>query len=339
MNKLIKQILSEELNKREILLFNKLNAKKPELKNKTNIIEYIKELTKFLGLDPNTAEYYYQLWRQNYRKEGDYGKIPKEELIGPKEMIPRTMSNTKVHSFVRAKAPFKGSNLHGKWDKDYKGVEYYVVISYGWYPIYLFKDNHWYKVTDSYSSSTGRQMSNASPNQYDSEIKEDVIYVSRKEMEKLQEGATYEQIMRGKVEGLVQNKEKFISKRPRFSQDWGWGEDYTPSKVKFRITDIREEGDLAIIDIMVEDAGTRELEPRPYGYGNVYTNRMVPSKGGYLRGEIPNVTKEKIEKNIKNKIIYDFKDYVGRWPEYKDDEYHLDPTKIRFNFTHKYEQE
>ena len=337
MKDLIKILLSEELNKREILLFNKLNAKKPELKNKTNIIEYIKELAKFLGLDPKTAEYYYQLWKQNYRKEGDYGKVPKEELIGPKEMTPRTMSNTKVSAFARAKAPFKGSNLEGRWEKDNKGVEYYVIISYRWYPIYLFKDGHWYKVTESYSSSTGRQIGNANPVNYDENLREDIIYVSPKEMEKLQEGATYEEIMRGKVEGLVQNKEKFISKRSKFAQDWGYGQDYTPSKVKFRITDIRQEGDLAIVDITIEDAGTREMEQRQWG--QTYTNRMIPSQGGYLRGEIPNITKEKVEKVIKNKIVYNFKDYVGRWPEYEDGEYHLDPTKIRFNFTHKYEQE
>lgn len=337
MKNLIKIILSEELDRREILLFNKINQKKSELKNKKNIIEYIEHISKMLGLDPKTAEYYYQLWRQNYRKEGDYGKVPKEELIGPKEMTPRTMSNTKVFSFVRAKAPFKGSNLKGGWYKDGRGVEYYAVISYGWYPIYIFKDQHWYRITDSYSSSTGRQISNANPVDYNEDIKQDVIWVTRREMEKLQQGATYEQIMKGKVEGLIQDKEKFISTRSRFAQDWGYGDEYTPSKVKFRITDIRQEGDLAIVDITIEDAGTREMEQRQWG--QTYTNRMIPSQGGYLRGEIPNVTKEKVEKVIKNKIIYNFKDYVGRWPEYEEGEYHLDPTKIRFNFTHQYEQQ
>jgi hypothetical protein len=336
MRDLIKKILNENLEAREILLFNKINEKKSELKNKKNIVDYIKSMSALFGLDPGIAEYYYQLWRQNYQKGVDFDQIPKEDLIGPKEMAARTMSNTKVSGFAKARAPFKGSNLQGKWFKDGKGVEYYAIISYGWYPIYIFKEGVWYKVTDSYSSSTGRQISNANPFNYDSDIEQEVIYVSRKEMGKLQAGATYDEIMRGKVEGLVKGKEDFISKRPRFAQDWGYGADYTPIKVKFKITDIREEGDRAVIDITIEDAGTRETEQRQWGHS--YSNRMVPSKGGYLRGEIPNVDKEKVERTITNRIVYNFKDYVGRWPLYRDGNYDLDPTKIKFNFTHNYEQ-
>jgi hypothetical protein len=337
MKDIIKRLLSEELDRREILLFNKLNQKKSELKNKKNIIDYIEHLTKMLGMDPETAEYYYQLWKQNYRKEGDYGKIPKEDIITNKKMTPRTMSNTKVSVFAKARAPFKGSNLRGDWFEDGKGVEYYAIISYGWYPIYIFKEGVWYKVTDSYSSSTGRQISNANPINYDSDIEQEVIYVSRKEMGKLQDGATYDEIMRGKVEGLVKGKEDFISKRPRFAQDWGYGEDYTPIKVKFKITDIREEGDRAVIDVTIEDAGVRQKVPDKWGGENT-TRRMVPSQGGYLRGEIPNVDKEKVERTITNRIVNNFKDYVGRWPLYRDGNYDLDPTKIRFNFIHEYEK-
>jgi hypothetical protein len=336
MKNLIKTLLSEELDRRELMLFDKLNQKKKTLKNKKEIVDYIEHISKVLGLDPEIPEYYYQLWRANYTKEGGYSKLPPEQLIGPKQLPARTMSNTKVSAFARSKAPFKGSNLQGKWFKDGKGVEYYGIISYGWYPIYIFKEGVWYKVTDSYSSSTGRQMSNADPINYDSDIEQEVIYVSRKEMGKLQSGATYDEIMRGKVEGLVKGKEDFISKRPRFAQDWGYGADYTPIKVKFKITDIREEGDRAVIDITIEDAGTREMEQRQWGPS--YSNRMVPSKGGYLRGEIPNVDKEKVERTITNRIVYNFKDYVGRWPLYRDDNYDLDPTKIRFNFTHNYDQ-
>lgn len=334
---IIRKLLSEEFNKRELLMFNKLNDKKSTLKTKENIIKYIEDLTQVLGLDSDISEYYYQLWKQNYQKGVNYVKLPPEELIGPKDMIPRSMSNTKVGAFTRSKAPFKGSNLQGGWSKDGKGVEYYVVVSYGWYPIYLFKDGHWYRVTDAYSSSTGRQIGNANPIKYDENIKEDIIWVTRKEMEKLKYGATYDEIMKGKVEGLVSGKEQFISKKPKFAQDWGYGADYTPSKVRFRITDIRQEGDIAIIDILVEDAGAREMEQKQWG--SVATNRMIPSQGGYLRGEIPNVTKEKVENTIKTKILYNFKDYVGRWPKYDGGYKNLDNTQIRFNFTHKYEQE
>lgn len=336
MKDLIKKLLSEEIGRKELALFDMLNQKKDDLKLKKNIIDYIVDMCKILGLDPKMATYYYQLWKANYRKEGNYRKLPPEELISPENLSPKKMLNTEVSPFAKARAPFKGSNLEGKWKVDGKGVKYYVILSYNWYPIYLYKEGVWYRVTDSYSSSTGRQMSNANPINYDSDIKQDVIYVSRKEMGELQSGATYDEIMRGKVEGLVKGKEDFISKRPKFAQDWGYGADYTPIKVKFKITDIREEGDRAVIDITIEDAGTREMEQRQWGPS--YTNRMVPSKGGYLRGEIPNIDREKVERTITNRIVYNFKDYVGRWPLYRDGNYDLDPTKIKFNFTHNYEK-
>jgi len=78
MRDFIRKILKEELNSREVILFNKLNSKKNELKVKKNIIEFIEDLTKYLGLDPKMAQYYYLLWKSNYRKEGDYGNIPPE---------------------------------------------------------------------------------------------------------------------------------------------------------------------------------------------------------------------------------------------------------------------
>ena len=102
MKSLIKQILKEELNNREVILFDTLNSKKNELKVKKNIIEYIESLCKFLGLDTKMAQYYYLLWKTNYRKEGDYGNISPEEFKGPKDLPQRTISNTQAGKFTRA---------------------------------------------------------------------------------------------------------------------------------------------------------------------------------------------------------------------------------------------
>jgi hypothetical protein len=339
MRDFIRKILKEELNSREVILFNKLNSKKNELKVKKNIIEFIEDLTKYLGLDPKMAQYYYLLWKSNYRKEGDYGNIPPEKFIGQKKLPQRTISNTQSNKFVRAKAPFKGSNLEGRWGTDKNGVDYYVVISYNWYPVYLFKQDKWYRSSYTYSSSTSRQMSNADPIGYDDDIERDFVWVTKAEMDTLMYGtATYDDIMKGKVKNIVKKKEDFINKKPKFAKNYTYGGG-TPIKARFKVTDIREEGDKAVVDVTIDDAGTREQQPSRWNPGNMETtNRMIPSEGGYLKGEIEGVTKEKVEEIIKNHIIHNFKDYVGKFPKYTNDTYDLEtnPEKhaIKFNFIH-----
>lgn len=336
---LIRKILKEELSSREVILFNKLNEKQKELKVKKNIIEYIEDLCKYLGINPKMGNYYYLLWKANYRKEGDYGKMAPEEFIGSKDLPQRTISNPQAHNFVRGKAPFKGSNLEGKWGTDRKGVDYYVVISYNWYPVYLFKQDKWYKTSHTYSSSTSRQMSNADPIGYDDNIERDFIWVTKNEMDALMFGtATYDDIMKDKVKNIVKKKEDFINKKPKFAKNYTYGGE-TPIKTRFKVTDIRDEGDKAVIDVTIDDAGTREKQPSKWNAGHMETtNRMIPSNGGYLRNEIPGVTKEKVEMSIKNHIIRNFKDFVGKFPKYNDDTYDLESTPekhaIKFNFIH-----
>ena len=334
MKSLIQKIFKEELNNREVILFNTINSKKNELKVKKNIIDFIEDTSKYLGLDPKMAQYYYLLWKTNYRKEGEYGNIPPEEFIGQKKLPSRTISNPQSGKFVRAKAPFKGSNLEGKWGTDRQGVDYYVVISYNWYPVYLFKQDKWYRSSHTYSSSTSRQMSNSDPIEWDENVERDFTWVTKSEMDALMHGAaTYEDIMKNKVKNIVKNKEDFINKKPKFAKNYSYGGE-TPMKARFKVTDIREEGDKAVVDVTIDDAGTRERRPTN---GEV-TNRMVPSNGGYLKGELEGITKEKIEDMIKTHITRNFKDYIGKFPNYTEGTYDLESTPekhaIKFNFIH-----
>jgi hypothetical protein len=66
---------------------------------------------------------------------------------------------------------------------------------------------------------------------------------------------------------------------------------------------------------------------------------MVPTQGKYVTGEIPDVTKEKVERTIKNKILHNFKQFVGNFPNWTEETgYDLDtyPEKhtVKFNFIH-----
>ena len=335
MKSLIKQILKEELDTREVILFDSINSKLKELKTKSNIVDYISDITRYLGLDPKMAQYYYLLWKANYRKEGGYNKISPEEFVGAKDLPQRTIGNPQSGNFVRAKAPFKGSNLEGKWGTDKNGVDYYVVISYNWYPVYLFKQDKWYRTSNTYSSSTSRQMNNADPIGFEDNVERDFTWVTKPEMDALMYGtATYNDIMKGKVKNIVNKKEDFINKKPKFAIEWGWGNNYIPMKARFKVTDIKEEGDKAVIDVTIDDAGIRERKPT----NGELTNKMVPSNGGYLRGEVEGVTKEKVENMVRNYILLNFKDYVGKFPNYKNSGYDLESTPekhaIKFNFIH-----
>ena len=216
--------------------------------------------------------------------------------------------------------------------------DYYVVISYRWYPVYLFKQDKWYRTSNTYSSSTSRQMGNSDPIGWDENVDRDYTWVTKNEMEQLMYGtATYDDIMKGKVKNIVKNKEDFINKKPKFAMGYNYGGE-PGMKAKFKVTDIREENGKAVIDVTVDDAGEKERFVNKHGY-MMTSNRMVPSNGGYLRGEVEGVTKEKVEGMIRDYIIRNYKDYVGRFPQWDSETgYDLETTPekhaIKFNFIH-----
>jgi hypothetical protein len=227
--------------------------------------------------------------------------------------------------------PFKGSNIDARWNTDNNGVDYYAVYSYGWYPIYLFKQGVWYEVTRRYSSSTGRQMSNANPVKYDSNIGKEVVLVTQDEMKQLERSATLDDITKGKVKSAVKNKEHLISKKPKnvTSQvNWDERNDANPNdvgfKVKFKISDVREEDGKAVVDVNIIEVNRRD------------GNKAVKTPENYTKGELPGVTKEKVEKNVMRVIRSDFDNYVGKaQPWGKNIE---DRSNVKFNFIHEKEK-
>jgi hypothetical protein len=295
MKDIIRKIIIEQTEKQsplspvEIRLFKELNRDTNKLESDKKILEKLNNILHFLSLPKKSAKYYLELYKANYRPKGDYQNLTSDEFVDLRHLPAKRTTNVTSDTYSTAKLPFKGSNLYGKWEEDNKGVEYYVVVSYNWYPIYLFKQDRWYKVYHPYSSSTSKQMSNVNPIGYDSTVGTDVVYVDKDEMDKLRYGVTYEDIMKAKPKKLAKRKEDFLSKRTSTIGGGRWGGQL---KVKFKITDIRDEGDKAVIDVTIFDAGPTE--------GNT-SNKMVPSQGKYVTGEIPGVTKEKVEKTIKNK--------------------------------------
>ena len=192
MKDLIRRILKEQsenpLNKREILLFKYLNDNRKGIKDKKDLIELIKNSLGYFGFPISDATMYYEIYTANFRPEGDYQNITKETFKDYKQYQKQKTGNKSAYEYASGKIPFIGSNVEGEWGVNKNNEWYYVVKSYGWYPIFLFINNQWYRTLDTYSSTTRKHISQSDPGRYNSELDANVIAVSRVEIEKLMDG-------------------------------------------------------------------------------------------------------------------------------------------------------
>jgi len=130
-------------------------------------------LNKNLDLKGIEAFEMYQLLKDNWRSVDDGGELVRTDIR--KRRIPT--ANNRGRELVQNKIPFKGSNTHANYVKDV-----YVVYSYNWYPIFVFKDGQWFENENRYSVSTSKQMSQLRPYKQGEIIKtsksklEDIIY-------------------------------------------------------------------------------------------------------------------------------------------------------------------
>jgi hypothetical protein len=155
MEKIIKKIIKEEINQKK----DKFQKKVLELLTQEGYdgaVSYekvISFLNTQLGVKGMEAFELYQLLKDNWRD------INKEKLVRT-DITKRKLrtSNTKGRNLVLNKIPFKGSNTHGEYVKGS-----YVVFSYDWYPIFVFKDGQWFENEEGYSMSTKKQMSQLRP--------------------------------------------------------------------------------------------------------------------------------------------------------------------------------
>lgn len=85
----------------------------------------------------------------------NYGGYDKEILADGG----RVVSNSSARSMVANKSPFRASNLSGR---NFGNV--YVVESYGYYPLFVYKNGVWYENANKFSASTSKQMSQSRPN-------------------------------------------------------------------------------------------------------------------------------------------------------------------------------
>jgi hypothetical protein len=251
MKDLIKKILNEELTKRltpEVsLLFKLIQSKKKELKTKKSIIEFLEKRLKMIGKDSKEAQRYYYLYTLNYRENGDYENITPEEFVNEKNFPVLKVTNVTAGKYAYAKMPFEGSNVRGYWEKDRNGVEQYVITSYGWYPILVFKNGKWYSVSERYSNSTSKQYNNVTRDGiYDTTI------LRSKDLKSLVAGSDEEKIKNSRINEFMEDyKDNFLNSSFYSFMALVIDDDYTKISFDCKIINVELSGEKIIIDAEV----------------------------------------------------------------------------------------
>ena len=156
MRKLIKKILKEEVSDTQERHQQKMVdiLKREGFHGGTPYQDIIAFLNQQIGVEGMDAFEIYQLFKDNYRRDYESEDLHRTDIT--KRKI-RT-ANIRARDLVTSKIPFKGSNTHG----EYRNGSY-VVFSYDWYPIFVYKDGQWFENENRYSVSTGKQMSQLRP--------------------------------------------------------------------------------------------------------------------------------------------------------------------------------
>jgi len=299
-----------------VKLFKVLNDEKKKVRTKKELLEVIKGFAPYFNIPNGYELYLLELYLLNYRKDGDYSGLTKENFVDPRKMKGKWTSNSKANSYTKAQLPFQGSNLRCFWTSR-GGQKYYVVESWGWYPVYIYRDGIWYENSDRYSSSTGRQMYRSQPYEYNDTLNSKVYLLTRDEMKMVENGVSHDQIMKAKRQKLKGKESELKSKRMSTFRNWGgWGVDNRNFNVKYKVNSVEEEGDKLILNVDIFDVVKRE------------DGRGVPTPLNYFRGELPNVTVEDVENGLKRHLRNDFREYLG--PRFDK----MEDQNIEFRFNH-----
>jgi hypothetical protein len=305
-------------------LFKILNEEKKKNKTRESLLEAIRKMSVYMGIPKGYELYLLELYMLNYREDGDYSDLTKENFIDPRKQKGKTISNTKANLYTIAQLPFKASNLQGYWDTDYEGNPYYKVVSYGWYPIFIFKNNKWYEVTERYSSSTSKQMSNANPVEWNNELKNNVYLLTRPEMKMLEQGVNHEEVMKHKLNKLKEIEPELTKRKKTVkTQSWQQYGERIPlpnANIKYKIKSVDVEGDKAIVTIDIYDVLNR------------VNNKEVPTTQNYLKDEMTGMSQKRAEDRVKMEVRRLLRDYMGT--RVNNTEEGPKNTNVEFKFNH-----
>lgn len=328
-NQLVKLLLESEnpIDSKLVTFFKVLNTEKKKYKRKPELLQRIEKLLPFINIPEEYSKYILELYLLNYRPDGDYSSITIDNFVDPRKQRGKTTPNTKAYQYTVAQLPFRGSSLEGFWRTDSKGVDYYVVMSYEWYPVYIFKDGKWYENIERYSSSTSRQMYNASP-YYSTELQSPIYLLTKDEMKMLMGSYNHEQVMKHKLERIKSKESEYQNARMSILKLHGsyWRENHgwIPVAVKYKINSVDLNENKATITIDI------------YDVVKVERGRSVATPENYLKGDLGQVNKEYIENRVAREMEKKLREYIGGrtinkdWEKKELDKYNI----LDFKFNH-----
>jgi len=255
---ILKNFLVEDLDPpafipEEVMILKTLNRIQKTAKTKDNIVQELKNILSNLGFDVSEALYYYYTWVQNYRPDGSYANVKKSEFKSMQGLKQERTRNMSMKQYAKSKIPFKGSNVEGYWETDPRGNLQYVITSWGWYPIYMFKDEKWYKTSEHYSSSTGRHISDTGLGYGGPSI----TALMPDEMNRLRKGGDILDIFSKKDKTNLEHFKKMIGKS-FFSKVWfssyqlimdNGNEVVGDFRLKWKLNDVKIENDKLVFDV------------------------------------------------------------------------------------------
>jgi hypothetical protein len=312
---------------RILKIFKVLDEEKKNHKRKKELLDSVKSYLPYVGIPEGYELYILELFLLNYRKDGDYSGLNENNFIDPRKLRGKWTPNTKAYLYSKAQMPFKGSNLEGYWTKDSNGKPVYVVMSYGWYPIYIFRDGIWYEAINSYSSSTGRQMSNVNPVEWSEELNDKVYRLTQNEMNMVLRGSSHEDVIKNKLIQIKKQEPELKSKRVVSHSTYSWYDDNEQGrpqvKIKYKINSVDIVDDVAVVNVDIYDVVKRD------------GNKSIDTPENYLKGELPNITPKYIEDMLERKIKYRFKEFIGPRFTYHDELKDIHKFKLKFNHLKK----
>lgn len=295
MKELIRRILREEqegpLTKKEIMLFKYIDKHKRETKIKPEFLKFLRSILPVLGMSPNDSHFYYEVYTANFRPEGDYENLTNENFKDFRQFKQRKVTNNTAYEYASARMPFKGSNIEGQWGVNNNNDWYYEIKSYGHYPVFLFINNQWYRTLDTYSPSTRKQMSQVNPVKYDSNLKSDVVSVTKGEMVRLIDGRyNLDRVNTDRVSNFVNGKDK-VTNRPKLISG-GWGDN--AHRVNFMVKDVED------VD------GKIKILVKIFKAGKMVDRKMIPDSNFREDPELL----DNIMKTIKQDILRTYPSYL-----------------------------
>lgn len=289
MKRIIRRILMETLEKgiftpMEVRLFKFVNRFKKQLGTEAKMLEFFTNSLSTFNIPKSQARKYYDIYTLNYRPEGDYENVNQNNFKDPKMYgVQKRTSNINARSFTKDKLPFKGSNLEAKWENTQDNEWAYIVYSYGWYPIYVFKYGKWFQIDSSYSSSTAKQMRHSYPISYNSDLGEAAINVNRDQIQKIIRGSLKpEDLLTTRTDDFINEmkKKQRTGEVTMFRQ--GWGDERV--RIKFKVLSVRKsrKGYNIIVDVTDID--------------KIVDNKFDREAGDFFNDEMVGINKDTIKK-------------------------------------------